>query len=506
MAGYLLGIDIGTTACKSVIFDLNGRTIAKASKEYPIYYPKPGWAEQDADWWWNAVRITTEESLRKARKHGEDVIGVGIDSQREAPVALDVHGRKLATSLIWMDKRTIPQVQKIRKLLSLRKVIEATGAPIDPLYSAPKIMWMKEKRPSIFRKTRIFLFPKDYIIYRLTNEMITDHSMASRTMLYDIRKRKWHDEICQKLDISVEMLPSPADSPKIVGEVLSTPAKLTGLRKGTPVVAGGGDRPCEAIGGGVCELGYVNIGSGTSTVMTTPLLKPKVDMRGRIDCCCHVIPGMWEYEVPILTTGASLRWFRDNFGYEEIEKSEKTGVDPYVYLDMLAREVELGSNSLFYYPYPMGAKSPKFASNAKAAFFGITLIHTKAHLVRAILEGVAFQYAETLELLEELGVKVKQASLVGGEARSQLWNQIKADALSRSIRLPDVEDAAALGSAMLSSIGVKVYKNMKNAVRNMVRTRTIYRPRRKESLMYSAFYEQYKKVYEFLKHGYDVIA
>ena len=177
---------------------------------------------------------------------------------------------------------------------------------------------------------------------------------------------------------------------------------------------------------------------------------------------------MWEYELPILTTGASLRWFRDNLGYEEIEKSEKTRVDPYVYLDALARKVELGSDSLFYYPYPMGAKSPKFASNAKAVFFGITLIHTKAHLVRAILEGVAFQYAETLELLEELGVKVKEASLVGGEARSQLWNQIKADALSRSIRLPDVEDAAALGSAMLSSVGVKVYKDLKEAVKNMV--------------------------------------
>jgi len=506
LTGYLLGVDIGTTACKSVIFDVKGRTIAKASKEYPIHYPRPGWAEQDADWWWNSVKMTTKEALRKARSQSEDIIGVGIDSQREAPVALDAHGRKLATSLIWMDRRTILQTQKIRKLIPLKKVIEATGVPIDPLYSAPKIMWIKEERPSIFRKTRMFLFPKDYIIYRLTNGATTDHSMASRTMLYDIRRRKWHDEICQKLGIPVEMLPSPVDSPKTVGEVSSTAAKSTGLRRGTPVVAGGGDRPCEAIGGGVCELGYINIGSGTSTVMTTPLLKPKVDMKGRIDCCCHVIPNMWEYELPILTTGASLRWFRDNFGYEEIEKSEKTGVDPYVYLDALARKVELGSGSLFYYPYPMGAKSPKFASNAKAVFFGITLIHTKAHLVRAILEGVAFQYAETLELLEELGVKVKEASLVGGEARSQLWNQIKADALSRSIRLPDVEDAAALGSAMLSSVGVKVYKDVKEAVKNMVRIRTIYRPRMKESFMYAAFYEKYKKVYEFLKRGYDVIA
>jgi len=506
LTDYLLGIDIGTTACKTVLFDTRGRSIARASKEYPVHYPKPTWAEQDADWWWNAAKATVKEVLKKARKPARRVVGIGVDSQREAVVPLDAQGRKLANSLIWQDRRTIPQAEKMAKLLHSGMVIRTTGVPIDYLYSAAKILWMKEERPNIFRKTKGFLFAKDYIVYQLTGEKATDYSLASRTMLFDIEKKKWSEEICDILGISIALLPPPVESSKVAGEVSSKASRTTGLERGTPVVSGGGDRPCEAIGGGVAEPGYVNIGTGTATAMTTPLLKPKVDMKGRIDCCCHVVPGMWEYEIAILTTGASLRWFRDNFGYEETGKSRMTGVDPYVYLDALAEKVEAGSGGLFYYPYPMGAKSPKFNTIARAVFFGITLIHTKAHFVRSILEGIAFQYAETVELIEEFGVEVKEASIVGGEARSRLWNQIKADALARPIKQPEVEDAAALGSAILSSLGAGVYDTVKTAVKSMVRIRRTYRPREKEKRIYSSLCEKYKKVYEKFEDGYKILA
>jgi len=505
LADYLLGIDIGTTACKTVLFDIRGRLIARASKEYPVHYPRPTWAEQNADRWWNAAKVTVKEVLKKARRPAENIAGIGVDSQREAAVPLDAQGRKLANSLIWIDRRTVPQAEKISRLLPSRKIIETTGVPIDYLYSAAKILWIKEERSKVFRKTKCFLFAKDYIVYKLTGEQATDYSLASRTMLFDIKKREWSEEICDTLGIPIALLPRPVDSSEVVGEISLKASMSTGLKKGIPVVSGGGDRPCEAIGGGVTEPGYVNIGTGTATVMTTPLLKPKVDMKGRIDCCCHVIPDMWEYEIPILTTGASLRWFRDNFGYEEIEKSRKTGVDPYVYLDSLAEKVEAGSDGLFYYPYPMGAKSPKFNTIARAVFFGVTLTHTKAHFARSILEGIAFQYAETVELIEGLGIRVKGASIVGGEARSQLWNQIKADALARPIKQPEVEDAAALGSAILSSLGAEIYDTVKTAVKNMVRTRRNYRPREKEKRTYSSFYEKYKKIYEEFEDGYKIL-
>ena len=418
MSGYLLGIDAGTTACKIVLFDLNGKVVAESSGEYPIIYPKPTWAEQDPDSWWKIVVENIQAVLKKACLNGEEILGIGVDSQREAVVPIDKEGKKLWNSIIWLDKRTLAQADRIKKLIPMDLVIKITGVPIDYFYSAAKILWMREEAPEVFNKAWKLLFPKDYIAYRLTGEIATDYSMASRTMLFDINKLEWSDEICSKLQISMDLLPKVKPSWEIVGEVTKEAANLTGLKKGTPVSCGGGDRPCEALGAGVIEPGYINIGTGTGTVITTPLAKPKVDEAGRIDCCCHVVPNRWEYEVLILTTGASLKWFRDSFCYEELIKGKEEGIDPYVYLDKLAEKVPIGSNGLFYYPYLMGAKAPKFNNLAKGVFYGFTLGHSKGSFVRAILEGVAFQYAESIEILNKLGISVKEASIVGGESKS----------------------------------------------------------------------------------------
>ena len=501
---YLLGVDSGTTACKSILFSADGHLIAEASVEFSIYHPKPMWAEQDPDWWWNAVITTIKEVLKKAKISKKEIVGIGIDSQREAVVPLDGEGRKLANSIIWLDKRTLPQVEKIRAIIPLDKVIETTGIPIDHMFSAAKILWIKDENPQIFKRAKKFLCAKDYIVYRLTGEIVTDPSMASRTMLFDVNKRKWADDICDALGIPMEVLPDVKGSWEVVGEVTSRAAKLTGLAKGLPVVGGGGDRPCEALGAGVIEPSYVNIGTGTGTALTTPLTEPNVDKNGRIGCCCHVVPDTWEYEIGIMTTGASLRWFRDNFGYEYIEKSKKTGVNPYVYLDKSAEKISPGCDNLFYYPYLMGALAPKFNDIAKGVFFGFTLSNTKAHFVRAVLEGVAFQYRETLDLLKGLGVNIREASMVGGETKSDLWNQIKADVTGKLIRIPEVVDAATLGSAILAGMGVGLYKDIKNAVERTVRFKKIYEPRQHKR--YTKLYEKYKNVYKFIEAAYEVIA
>jgi xylulokinase len=499
----MLGIDVGTNACKTIVVNAEGRSIARASREYPVLYPQATWAEQDADLWWNAVSANVREVLRKIENRSGRVAGIGVDSQREAVVYLDGHGRKLANSLIWMDQRTIPQAEKMKKLISSRETIERAGVPIDYFYSASKIKWLQEKRPSIFKKTRSLLFPKDYIVYRLTGCRATDHSMASRTMLFDIRKRRWSEEICDKIGIPISLLPPSIEASDVVGEITSEAAASTGLRAGIPVVSGGGDRPCEAIGAGVAEPGLFNIGTGSATVITTPLTKPKVDREGRIDCCCHVVPNMWEYEIAVSTTGASLRWFRDNFGYEEIRKSARTGLDTYVYFDALAQKVKPGSNGLMYFPYLMGAKAPKFNSRAKAVFFGLTISHTKAHLIRAILEGVAFQYVESTELLKGFGLTVNEASIVGGEARSNLWNQIKADVLGRPIKRPAIEDAAALGAAILASVGIGKHSTIGKAVKNMVTVERTYRPRINIRRTYTVLWERYSQVYKDIERAYN---
>jgi xylulokinase len=502
---YLLGIDVGTTSCKTALFDIDGRLIVKVSKEYDVLYPKPTWAEQDADIWWNAVRSNLRTIMRKMGKRSQRIIGVGIDSQREAVVPLDARGRKLANSLIWLDRRTIPQSRRIPKLIRPAKIIRTTGVPVDYFYSATKIMWLRDERPDIFGETKCFLFPKDYIGYKLTGKRATDYSMASRTMLFDIRKRKWSDEICENLKIPIDLLPPTIESSQVLGEVSLEGSAATGLRLGTPVVCGGGDRPVEAVGAGVAEPGCFNIGTGTATAITTPLTSPKVDVKGRIDCCCHAIPKMWEYEAVISATGASFRWFRDNFSSEEKQKGMRTGVDPYEYLTRLARKTEPGSDGLFYYPYPMGATAPKFDATARAVFYGLTLTHTRAHFVRSIFEGIAFQYAECIELLEELGLKVKEASIVGGEARSELWNQIKADIISRPIKQPTVEDAACLGSAILSSVGAGAYGTVSKAMKNMVRIERTFKPRHKEKQVYSKIYDKYRKVYQIIEVGFKIL-
>ena len=498
----MLGIDIGTNACKAALFDTEGRLIFRASKEYPVLYPQPTWAEQNADMWWNAVRANIKEILLKIRDHSKNIVGIAVDSQREAVVHLDAHERVLANSLIWLDQRTMPQAEKIRKLLPARKVIETALVPIDYFYSATKIMWMKENRPGIFKKTQSLLFPKDYVVFKLTSQKTTDHSMASRSMIFDVSRRRWSEELCDGIGIPVSLLPPSTEATDVVGEITLKAAATTGLATGTPVVSGGGDRPCEAIGAGMSRPMQLNIGTGTATVMTTPLVKAKADSTGRIDCCCHVIPNRWEYEIVISTTGASLRWFRDNFASEEVQKAKRTDRGAYEYLDQLAQQVKPGSDGLFYYPYPMGAKAPRFSPNATAVFFGLKLMHKKAHLVRSILEGVAFQYADSLELLKDLGVRIKEASIVGGEARSSFWNQIKANALGRPVRRPAVEDAATLGSAILASVGIGIHSSVERAVRNMVRIEKIYRPRSKERQIYTSLCQRYWQIYSDVEKAY----
>ncbi|MCD6095836.1 MAG: xylulokinase, partial [Thermoprotei archaeon] len=420
----LVGIDIGTGGCKTVAFDDNGHLLAEAFMEYPVLHPKSNWAEQNPKDWWKAVCSTLREITSKVNR--DDIVAVGLTSQREAFVPLDKDGKELYNSIIWLDSRAIPQKEKIERIISREEILKITGVPVDYIFSAPKLLWIKENLPKIFEKIDTILFTKDYIAYKLCEEKATDYTMASRTMLFDIRKLEWSQRLCEILGIPMGILPPVKGSWEIVGEVTGKASEITGLPKGIPVISGGGDRPCEALGAGVIEEGEVNIGTGTGTVFEVPLSNPRPDPRGLIDCCCHVVPNTWEYEIIINSTGESLRWFRDNFGYEEVYKSKRLGISPYDIFNEEASKVELGSGGLFYYPYLWGARAPKFDPMARGVFIGFTHSHRKPEFIRAIMEGVAFQYVETIQLIEELGVDIRRIVMTGGEAKSDLWNQIKA--------------------------------------------------------------------------------
>lgn len=493
MSSYLIGVDLGTSACKTVIFSLEGRKVSESQREYPVYHPQPTWAEQKPMDWWNAVVETIRESLKKAGVKNKEVAGLAVDSQREAVVPIGRKGEELYNSIIWLDNRTRSQAEKIRGLIDEERVLSITGVVIDPIYSASKILWLKEKAPKVFEEATCFLCAKDYIVYKLSGEFITDYSMASRTMLFDVRKRVWSEEMCSSIGIPVEKLPAAKDSSVVVGEVTSEAAAETGLPEGLPIVNGGGDRPCECLGAGVTEKGYVNIGTGTGSVFEVPLDEPAIDVKGRVNCCCHVIPNMWEYEIIIATTGASLRWFRDTFGQEEKIEAQEFGRDPYDLLTEEASKVALGSDGLFFYPYLTGSFFPKFDEKARGTYYGISLSHGKAHFIRAILEGIAFQYLEAFSMLRELNIKVEELSMVGGETKSELWNQIKADVLRIKIRVPEVDNAAALGAALLAGTGTGQYSSLKKAVESAVRLRKVYVPDEDKHKAYRRIYEEYRK-------------
>jgi xylulokinase len=504
MAPYLIGIDLGTSACKTVVFNLEGDKVSEAQEEYPVYHPQPRWAEQKPREWWYAAVKTVKTSLKKADTRGDKIAGLAVSSQREAVVPISKKGEELYNSIMWLDSRTVPQANRIRELVTEEKVLSVTGVPVNPIYSASKILWLKENVPEAYEKAVCFLCAKDYVIYKLTGQMVTDYSMASRTMLFDVHKRTWSEMMCSVLGISAEKLPAAKESSAVVGEVSAKASQETDLPKGLPIVNGGGDRPCECLGAGVTQPGSVNIGTGTGSVFEVPLGKPAIDMKGRIPCCCHVIPDTWEYEATIATTGVSLRWFRDTFGGEEKAQAQKLSLDPYDLLTEKAAETSLGADGLFFYPYLTGAFSPKFNEKARGIFFGINLSHSKGHFVRAILEGVAFQYLETFGILGELGVKVREVYMVGGETRSPLWNQIKADVFGREIRVPKVDDAAALGAALLAGTGTGHYSSLKKAAEETVQIRRIYGPSVESQKIYAEAYKKYRTVYSFVERGFTV--
>lgn len=483
----VIGVDSGTSACKVVAFTLDGDLVAETMAEHPIDCPRPGWAEQDPEWWWAAAAKCLRRLME--RVEGCEVVGVGVDSQREAVVPISRDGERLSRSLIWLDQRALEVVPEMEEKLDEVEVIRRTGVQLDQMFSAAKLVWMRRNMPKVFEEAELFLFPKDYISFKLTGSPATDYSMASRTMLFNIHELRWDEELCEALDIPLEKLPKPHPSHHVIGRVSEEASAETGLPEGTPVVAGGGDRPCEALGGGAVEAGDVVLGTGTGSVIEVALDRPKPDEKGRAECCCHVIPGRWEYEITMMTTGASLKWFRDVFGREEERAAERERRSVYRLFDELAEKAPLGSENLFFYPYFMGARAPVYNPEARAVFHGIRLGHEKKHFIRSIMEGVVFQYAGALGVAAELGVEVKRITVVGGESKSDFWNQLKADVFGLPVSVVKIRDAAALGSAILAAVGSGSYSSVAEAADNMVHVEKVYEPR-------PDIHEAYKKVME----------
>jgi len=504
----LLGIDLGTTTAKAALFDEeNGRIVAVAGREYPTYHPRPGWAEQDVnDWWW-AVTSVVKEVVAKSRVGPHEINGISVSSHREAVALLDREGHVLGRVIIWMDRRSLPQARWIEENFDVKELYRRTGLIVDPTFTATKLLWLKENSPEQLSKARWALQPKDYIVYKLTGKPTTDHSVASRTLLFDIVKLEWAHDLFEDFGLAdyVSIFPEPSYSDEIVGEVTEEAAREAGLAPGIPVVGGGGDRGCEVLGSGVLGPDRVEESTGTGSTTATTVNSPITDPKMRVVVTVHVIRGKWSIEAGMATAGAILRWFRDQFAAGENLLAQMTRRRAYEYLDMEAEYVPPGSNGLIVVPFFAGARSPRWNPVAKGAIFGLTVFHTRAHVFRALMEGIAYEIRKILEVLRELGVKSEEIRVLGGGGKTPSWARIKADVTGRRVALLEFLDAALIGDAILAGVGSGVLSSYEEGVKKFVRIKKVVEPDPRYVEMYNKYYAIYEKLISALEPLYEEI-
>ena len=503
---YLIGVDIGTSGTKTVLFDATGQVIASATEEYPLYQPQNGWAEQDPADWWGAAHRTIRAVLEQSGVNPADVAGVGLSGQMHGLVMLDDAGSVLRRSIIWCDGRTGKECAEITERVGKKRLIEITANPALPGFTAGKILWVRKNEPELYQKCRHILLPKDYIRYKLCGVFATEVSDASGMNLMDIPGRCWSEEILSQLEIDRALLPDMFESYEISGRITPESTKLTGLLSGTPVVGGGGDNAAAAVGTGVVEEGKAFTTLGTSGVIFAHSDKVTIDPEGRVHTFCAAVPGAWTVMSCTLAAGLSLKWLRDNFVHGEMQTAEGMGVDPYYLMDKQAERAPIGANRLIYLPYLMGERSPLLDENSRGVFFGLSAIHTKYDMLRAVLEGVSFSQRNCLDVLRGMGVPTAEMFACGGGGSSPLWRQMLADVYGCPVKTVVSKEGPALGAAILAGVGAGIYPSVPEGCRQVVRANPPQEPIAANSAEYEKFYQIYRALYPALKEQFQALA
>jgi xylulokinase len=500
---FLLGIDIGTSGTKTVLFDEAGNTIASALEEYPLYQPAIGWAEQEPEDWWKATCATIKQVIYKSGIDASSIKGVGLSGQMHGAVLLDKNYNVLRKSIIWCDQRSSAECNEITSKIGRERLIEITANPALTGFTASKILWVKNNEPNIYEKVDKILLPKDYIRFKLTGEFATEVSDASGMQLMDIPGRKWSDEVLGKLEIEKSMLGKLYESQEVSGKVNKEAASLTGLKEGTAVVGGAGDQAAGAVGNGIVKPGVVSSTIGTSGVVFAFSENVTIDPLGRVHTFCHAVPNTWHIMGVTQAAGLSLKWFRDNFCIEEKRTAELMKVDPYMLMDKEAEKVNAGCDGLIYLPYLMGERTPHLDSNAKGVFFGLSAKHEKQDMIRAVMEGVVYSLKDCLEIINEMGVNVSVVRASGGGGKSPLWRQMQADVFGTEIATINSSEGPALGVALLAGVGTGVYKSVNEACENVIEVKTKQAANMELNAKYNKYYGIYKQLYSSLKKDYE---
>ena len=465
--------------------------LASATEEHqPFASPKIGWAEQQPEDWWRACGIAVRKALEKAKLRGEDIACVGFSGQMHGAVMLDEKDKVVRPALIWCDVRTEDQARELTEKLGAERIIQLTSNPALANFTLTKFLWVRENEPDNWKRVRSVMLPKDYVRFRMTGERAIDMADASGTLLLDVANRRWSREMLEAGEINPALLPRLFESPDICATVSMEGAAAIGLKPGTPVVAGAGDQAAGAVGMGIVAAGAVSATIGTSGVVFAATDRPALDPRGRLHTFCHAIPGRWHVMGVTQAAGLSLRWFRDQFG-----AGHDDGRDPYERLSEEASRVAPGCDGLLWTPYLMGERTPHLDPRARAALVGLTASHTRAHVIRAILEGVAFSLNDSFTIFREMKVPVRKIRLGGGGARSRLWRQIQADVYGHEVEIVEAEEGAAYGAAILAGVGAKAWSSVDSACASVVRVaERVYSDPDAVAVM-NAAYKKYQRVY-----------
>lgn len=490
---YYLGIDVSTTGSKALLIDGEGRIITVAVSPHTLSTPKPLWSEQDPEEWWSATSKSIQEVLKQSGVDPKSITGIGLTGQMHGLVLLDADGKVLRPAILWNDQRTQAQCDEIHSKIGRERFIQISGNVALTGFTAPKILWVAENEPETYAKGKHVLLPKDYIRYRLTGEYAMDKADGAGTVLFDIKARDWSPDILDALNIPQDWMPPTFEGPEFTGKITEAASKATGLAIGTPVAAGGGDQAAQAVGVGAVEPGIIGLTVGTSGVIFATTPSALIEPEGRLHAFCHAVPGMWHFMGVMLSAAGSLQWYRDTLA---------KGM-PFDDLVMEAEAVPAGSEGLQFLPYLSGERTPYPDPLARGAFIGLTIRHTRGHMTRAVLEGVAFGLKDSFTLIQNAGLEsIRQIRASGGGTKGALWRQILATVLESELVTVNTTEGAAFGAALLAGVGAGAWPDVPTACRQTIKITGETKPEAANTQVYAKSYALYRELYPALKSSF----
>ncbi len=503
---YLLGLDVGTSGVKALLISEIGAVIGTASQEYPFSSPRPGWTEQDPEDMWNGTAKAICQLLAETAVAPSDITGIGLAGQMHSAVFLDESLSVIRPAILWNDSRTTAECREMEETVGRDLLFAEACNPALEGFTAPKVLWLRRHEPESYKKLRWLVLAKDYIRLRLTGELKMELSDAAGTLFLNVRQGVWSEAIMKRLELSMEVLPPLVGSTEIAGALTSQAAEITGLAQGTPVVGGGADNACGAVGAGIVQAGRGMISLGTSGVMLAHLDEPRLTEGGTIHMFNHAAAGKFYMMGVVLSAGLSYRWFRDQLGQLEVGLADQLGQDAYALLTAQAARSTAGSQGLLFAPYLTGERTPHGDGNARAAFVGLSASHTRRDMIRSILEGIGFAFADCLALLREAGWQGSAVRCIGGGAKAQLWREIIASILGLQVQTLNNDEGPGMGAALLAGVGTGVFSDLREASDTILTVTSTVDPNTEWAEVYQELYPVYKGLYKALKPSYDALA